>query len=58
MWRLWDLAGGIGNAEGYKKLADPAVRRAMAAIIRESQAKDAEAAGHIERALTKGGVRT
>ena len=54
MWRLWDLAGGIGNPEAYKRFADPAVRRAMAPVILEAREKDARAADHIGAALAKG----
>jgi hypothetical protein len=50
-WRLWDLAGGNGNPEAWRRFADPAVRRRMAPIIREARDKDAAAALHIERAL-------
>ena len=52
MWKLWDLAGGNGNPEAWKKLADPAVRHQMIPVIQEARLKDAEAADHIERALT------
>ncbi|MBM3190066.1 MAG: hypothetical protein FJZ90_15260 [Chloroflexi bacterium] len=53
MWRLWDLAGGIGNPEGYRKMADADVRREMAQVILEARDKDARAADHLERALAK-----
>jgi hypothetical protein len=52
MWQLWELAGGIGNPEAWKKFADPAVRRQMIPIIHQSRDKDAKAADHIESALT------
>jgi hypothetical protein len=51
MWKLWDLAGGNGNPEAFRKFADPAVRREMAAIILEAQAKDELAVQAIERTL-------
>jgi hypothetical protein len=51
MWEVWELAGGIGNPEGYRYTADPAVRRAMAEIVRQARDKDAKATEHIERAL-------
>ncbi len=51
MWEVWDLAGGNGNPEAYRKLADPAVRRAMVEIIRQARDQDAQAASYIERAL-------
>ena len=53
MWKLWDLAGGNGNPQAYRKLADPAVRRQMVPIILQARDKDAEAANHIARSLEK-----
>lgn len=53
MWKLWDLAGGIGNPEAHIRLADPAVRRQMAPLILQARDKDAAAAEHIERALAQ-----
>jgi hypothetical protein len=55
MWEAWDLAGGNGNPEAYKKLADPEIRRKIALVILKSREKYAEAAEHIERALAKPG---
>ena len=52
MWKLWDLAGGIGNPDAYRYFADPAVRRQMALIIQQARDKDAQAADHIEQALS------
>jgi hypothetical protein len=51
MWEVWELAGGIGNPEAYRAMADPGVRRAMADIVRQARDQDAQAAEHIERAL-------
>lgn len=51
MWKLWDLAGGNANPEAYRAMADPGVRRQMAAIIRHARDKDAQAADHLEQAL-------
>ena len=51
MWEVWELAGGIGNPEAYRAMADPAVRRAMAGIVCQSRDQDARATDHIERAL-------
>jgi hypothetical protein len=51
MWKVWELAGGIGNPDAYRFMADPAVRRAMVEIIRQARDQDAQAADHIERAL-------
>jgi hypothetical protein len=53
MWKVWDLAGGIGNPDAYLKLADPAIRRQMVPIILQARDKDAEAANYIEQALAK-----
>lgn len=51
MWTLWDLAGGIGNPEAFRAMADPAKRRAMVEIIRQARDEDAKAVEHIEQAL-------
>jgi hypothetical protein len=51
MWKLWDLAGGNGNPEAYRYLADPAIRHQMATIIRQARDKDAQAADYLEHAL-------
>ena len=51
MWQIWELAGGIGNREAYRAMADPDVRRAMAGVVRQARDMDARAAEHIERAL-------
>ncbi len=51
MWLIWDLAGGIGNPDAFRALADPAKRRAMADIVRQARDKDAEAIQHLELAL-------
>jgi hypothetical protein len=53
MWKVWDLAGGNGNPDAWRKLAEPAVRRQMAPIILQSRDKCAQAAEHIERALAR-----
>ncbi len=53
MWKLWDLAGGIGNPEAFRKMADPAVRRQMVPIVLESRDKYAQTADYLERALAK-----
>lgn len=51
MWEIWELAGGIGNSEAYRAMADPTVRRAMVQLIRQARNKDAQAADHLEQAL-------
>ena len=53
MWRLWDLAGGLGNPEGFRRAADPSLRREMASLVLQSRDKDARAADHLERALAR-----
>ena len=45
------LTGGLGNPESHANLADPAVRRQIATLIRQAAERDVEAAGHIEAAL-------
>jgi hypothetical protein len=54
MWKLWDLAGGNGNPEGYRYFAQAAVRRQMVPIIQQAREQDAQAAEHMRRALAKG----
>ena len=51
MWDVWELAGGIGNPEGYLRMADPATRRAIADVIIRARGEDERAAAHMERAL-------
>jgi hypothetical protein len=51
MWEIWELAGGIGNQEAYRSMADPNVRKTMVEVIRQAREQDARAAEHIERAL-------
>jgi hypothetical protein len=51
MWQIWELVRGIGNPEAYRVMADPAVRRAMADLVRQARQQDAQAAEHTERAL-------
>lgn len=53
MWNIWDLAGGLGNPEAWKKFADPGVRRQMVPIIQAARRKEEEAIGYIEQALRK-----
>ena len=53
MWQLWDLAGGNGNPDAWRRFADPAVRRQMVPIIRRARDNDARAAEHIERVLDR-----
>ena len=51
MWKLWNLAGGNGNPDAFRKFAEPGLRRQMAEIIREAQTKDELAVQAIERTL-------
>jgi hypothetical protein len=51
MWQLWELAGGIGNPDAFRAMADPAKRRAMVDIIHQARDKDAQAADYMEQAL-------
>jgi hypothetical protein len=55
MWRAWDLCGGIGNPEGWRKFADPAVRKALIPVLEDARDKDAQAVAAIEQALRKVG---
>ena len=52
MWRVWDLVGGNGNPDAWRKFADPDVRRKITTAILQARDKDAAAADHIERVLT------
>jgi hypothetical protein len=51
MWQLWELAGGIGNPDAFRTMADPAKRRMMAEIVRQARDKDTQAAERMEQAL-------
>lgn len=51
MWKLWDLAGGLGSPEAWKYFADPAIRRRMVPLIKEAQNRDQAAADNLERAV-------
>lgn len=53
MWKAWNLLGGNGHPDAWRRLADPATRREMAAIVRRSAAKCAQTVDWIERALEK-----
>jgi hypothetical protein len=52
MWELWDLAGGNGNPDAWRKFADADIRHKMVPIIQESCRKDAEAINYLERVLS------
>jgi len=54
MWELWNLAGGNGNPDAFRRFSDPAVRRKMIPVIEQALENDERAAGHIERALGRG----
>jgi len=52
MWKVWGLAGGNGRTDEHaRRFADPAARREMAALIRASRDRCAEAAAHLQAAL-------
>jgi hypothetical protein len=51
MWEVWELAGGIGNPDAYRAMANPDTRRAMVEIIRQAREQDVQAAERIEQAL-------
>jgi hypothetical protein len=51
MWRAWDLVGGNGNPEAWRRFADPDARRKIATVILQARDKDAAAADRIERVL-------
>jgi len=53
MWRAWDLVGGNGNPEAWRKFADPTVRRALAGVIREAGGKDAAAVERLGEVLAR-----
>ena len=57
MWDLWDLAGGNGNPDAFRRFSEPAVRRAMIPVIEEARESDRQAAAHIERALERHSAR-
>ena len=54
MWELWDLAGGNGNPDAFRRFSDPSVRRRMVPVIELARENDEQAAAHIERALRQG----
>lgn len=49
-WDAWALTGGPGKPDGYRKLAEPAVRAALAKIVMQAHDRDAEATRHIDAA--------
>ena len=51
--KLWGVCGGADKPEEYQRLADPGVRRDLAAVIVEMRAKEEQATGLIEQALAK-----
>ena len=52
MWEGWALVGGIGRGSAQASaLAAHDVRDGLARVVRAAQAKDREAADHVERAL-------
>lgn len=53
MWKLWDLEGGNGNPEAFRKMAEPAIRQLMISVILEARDKLARAVEHLDRALNR-----
>ncbi len=54
MWAVWEFAGGNGVSEVHaRKFAEPITRQRISPLIRLSRKLDAEAADHIERALSR-----
>jgi len=51
MWKMWSIEGGHGNPEGFRKFADPAVRKQCVEIILECRRLDERAGAYIEQAL-------
>lgn len=50
MWDAWDLMGGIGNPEGWRKLTDKDTRRRLADVVMATREKDARALEHLKSA--------
>jgi hypothetical protein len=55
VWATWEFTTPREGQTSLQRFADPGVRRRMVPLIRLMKEKDAEAAGHIERALAKMG---
>ena len=53
MWKAWDLLGGNGNPDAYKRIPDAGTRGQLAEVVKQSREKYAQAAEHIEHALAK-----
>ena len=51
MWELWDIAGGIGNPEGWKVFLSGEKRNKMKIIIEKALQKDRLAIEHINEAI-------
>lgn len=53
VWQMWALTGGSGKSDTHmRKFADPSIRAELAELILMAGEKDAEAATHIEAALS------
>jgi hypothetical protein len=50
-WHDWTFTRVGGLDERARTLADPAIRSQISPLVRQAQAKDIEAIGHIERVL-------
>jgi RNA polymerase sigma factor (sigma-70 family) len=54
MWKIWGLVGGYGYSDDKPiKFTEHDIRRQISEIILEAREKEAEAVGHLERALEK-----
>lgn len=52
VWAIWEFTGGmIAGDDGARKFARPDLRGRLAPLVRLARTRDAEAAGHLERAL-------
>jgi hypothetical protein len=53
MWQIWGKTGGNGRSDdNVRKLADPAIRGAIAPMILQARDEELQAADHIQRALS------
>lgn len=53
MWKLWGLAGGIGNPDGFRCFSDSSVRRQMVTVIEQSREQYRMGAEYIKKALAR-----
>jgi hypothetical protein len=53
VWATWEFTTPREGQTSLQRFADPGIRRRMVPLIKLMKEKDAEAAGHIEKALAK-----